>query len=244
MDAILISNLDGSSQTFSKIAGYAKRDWLTYDAYFFLRKELEVKDIIKYRKAWSEGKIRHCKPYNGCWFDYTVRKEFKTLEEWAKDAGGTMEEILYGVNRVHKEDWQKTREAGVHVGQATRYVTLDRVLEYYGYVKPLKIQVPVCNIFDTFDDIAKELNITDLPVHGRSCLVKKTDGVVVVGRIIDQKYYELEDTHSKICISVPQDTQYEIKTYDRISDMPAGTIVYFRSEDGYFRSIDEIMKHN
>lgn len=236
MDSILISNLDDSSNTFSNIAGYAKTDFLTHDAYFFLRRELEVTDIIKYRKAWSEGKIRHCKVYNGRWFDYTVRKEFKTLEEWVKDAGGTMEEILYGVNRVHKEDWQKTREAGVHVGQAPQYVTLGRVLEFYGYVKPLKNTV-----VDSFSDIMKKLNMTNLPVHGIQCIVKKPNNIMVVGRMIDEKYYELEDRPSNVCLSVPRETQYEVKIYYRLSEMPAGSTVYIRADDGCFRSINDMI---
>lgn len=235
MDSILLSNMDGSSQTFSKIAGYEKRDWLTYDAYFFLRRELEVTDIIKYRKAWSEGKIRHCKPYNGCWFDYTIRKEFKTLEEWAKDAGGTMEEILYGVNRVHKADWQKTRDAGVHVGQAPRYVTLDRVLEFYGYVKP----TPAVN---SFTDIAKELNMK-ITNEGGKCLVKKPDGVIVVGKIIDIKQSKFSNTPTQVCILVPKTTNSgPYIAYESMSDLPRGTIIYFRTDDGFFHPIEELME--
>ena len=235
MDSILISNLDGNSQTFSKIAGYAKIDWLTYDAYFFLRRELEVTDIIKYRKAWSEGKIRHCKPYNGRWFDYTVRKEFKTLEEWVKDAGGTMEEILYGVNRVHKEDWQKTQEAGVHVGQAPQYVTLDHVLEYYGYVKP----APAVN---SFTDIANELNMK-ITIEGGKCLVKKPDGVIVIGKIIDIKQSKFSNTPTQVCILVPKTTYSgPYIAYESMSDLPRGTTIYFRTDDGFFHPIEDLMK--
>lgn len=235
MDSILLSNMDGSSQTFSKIAGYNTTDWLAYDAYFFLRRELEVKDIIKYRKAWSEGKIRHCKPYNGRWFDYTARKEFKTLEEWAKDAGGTMEEILYGVNRVHKEDWQKTREAGVHVGQAPRYVTLDRVLEFYGYVKP----TPAVN---SFTDIANELNMK-ITNEGGKCLVKKPDGVIVVGKIIDIKQSKFSNTPTQVCILVPKTTSDgPYIAYESMSDLPRGTTIYFRTDDGFFHPIEELME--
>jgi hypothetical protein len=211
-----------SSSAFSEMAGYSKRDYHTYDSYLFLRKELEVDTIEKYRKASREGKIRHCKPYRGRWFDYTAKKEFNTLEEWVADAGDTMENVLYGVNRVHK-------------GIAAKYVTLKWFLDYTGYVEPPKV-------VDSFHDIIKKLEITDLPVHGIKCIVKKPNDVIVVGRMIDEKYYELDDTPSNICLSVPHETQYEVKIYYRLSEMPAGTIVYIRGDDGCFRAINNVLK--
>jgi hypothetical protein len=238
-----MTNWDNSPSAFSRVAGYSRVDYLTTNAYLFLRKELEVDSIEKYNEAYRTGKIRHCKPYRGRWLDYTAKKEFNTLEEWVADAGDTIENVLYGVNRVHLRNFVETDKARKFVGQTPKYVTLKKVLEYYGYVEPLRIQVPTYNLFDSFDDIAKALNINDLPAHGRSCLIKKPNGVLVIGRIVDQKYYELDDSHSKMGVSVPQDTQYEIRTYDNLSDMPAGTTVYFRSEDGCFRSIDELMKN-
>lgn len=234
MNSILLNNWDPSYDTFNRVAKYARIDYSTADAYLFLRKELDVDTIEKYKVAYQTGNIRHCKPYRGHWIDYTAHKEFNTLEEWVKDAGDTIENVLYGVNRIHKQ-YQG-------VSETPKYVTLERLLEYYGYVKPLTIQIPVHEVLDTFDDIAKELNISDLQAHGRICLIKKPDGMIVIGNIVDQKHYSLDDASSQICISVPQDTPYEIKLYDRLSDMPAGMTVYFRMGDGYFHSIDEIMK--
>ena len=196
-------------------------DYDTRDAYLFLRKELEVTNVEKYRKAASEGKIRHCKPYRGRWLDYTVKKEFKTLEDWVADAGDTMENVLYGVNRVHK-------------GLTARYVTLKWFLEYNGYVED--------EVLDSFSDIMKNLEITDLPVHGVKCIVKKPNDVMVVARMIDEKYYDLEDISSNVCLSVPHETQYEVKVYYCLSEMPAGTTVYIRADDGFFRPINDMLK--
>jgi hypothetical protein len=244
MDAILISNLDGSnSQTFSDIAGYSKRDWTTHDAYFFLRRELNIHNMDDYHKAYRSGKIRHCKPYRGHWLDYTAKKEFHTLEEWAADAGDTIENVLYGVNRIHKRNFEESYKAKHFVGQTPKYVTLAHVLRYYGYVEPPKPEIPVVNVFDSFDDIAKELEINDVPVRGRSCLVKNPNGTIVIARIVDQQFYELEDTESKIFLSVPTDTPYQAHLYDRLSAMPTGSTIYFRSaEDKCFYSIDDLMK--
>ena len=178
--------------------------------------------------AYRTDNIRHCKPYRGHWLDYTAYKEFNTLEEWVADAGDTIENVLYGVNRIHKKETPK-------------YVPLERLLEYHGYVKPLTIHIPVHSVIDTFDDIAKELSINNIGARGQICLIKKPDGMIVIGNIVDQKYYGLEETSSKICISVPQNTPYEINLYDRLSDMPSETTVYFRLEDGYFHSVDDLI---
>lgn len=235
MDAILISNLDGSSLTFSNIAGYAKRDWTTHDAYFFLRRELEVDNYEKYCKAWNEKKIRHCKPYRGHWLDYTARKEFNTLEEWVADAGDTMENVLYGVNRVHKQDAQASLMAGKFVGkpEAPKYVTLKKVLEYYGYVAPLA---------DSFTDIAIELKMT-ITQEGGKCLVKKPNNVIVIGKIIDIGYSIYSSKPNQVYIIVPQTTNngHSI-AYERMSQLPYGTSIYFRTDDGFFHPVEELLK--
>jgi hypothetical protein len=236
MDAILISNLDGSSLTFSNIAGYVKRDWSTNDAYFFLRRELEVDNYEKYCKAWNEKKIRHCKPYRGHWLDYTARKEFNTLEEWVADAGDTMENVLYGVNRVHKQDAHASYMAGKFVGkpEAPKYVTLEKVLEYYGYVAP--------PVVDSFTDIAIELKMT-ITQDGGKCLVKKPDGVIVIGKIIDIRYSIYSSKPNQVCIIVPQTMNNGPSiAYERMSHLPRGTTIYFRTDDGFFHPAEELLK--
>jgi len=247
MDAILITNLDGSnSQTFSDIAGYAKRDWTTHDAYFFLRSELNIHNMEDYQKAYRSGKIRHCKPYRGHWIDYTAKKEFHTLEEWVADAGDTMENVLYGVNRIHKRNFEESYKTNTFVGQTPKYVTLSHVLRYYGYVEPPKAEIPVAKELDSFADILKEFEALNgpLPPQGRKCLVYKPDNTIVIARIVDQKYYELEDTNSDIRLVVPQESLYDVKAYSRFSELPEGTDVYLRTEIGNFRSMRDIMSDN
>jgi hypothetical protein len=236
MDSLLNANLDGSAASFSMIAGYKTPDPTTHDAYFFLRRELEVTDIKKYYKAWDEKKIRHCKPYRGHWLDYTARKEFTTLEEWVKDAGDTMENVLYGVNRVHKQDAHASFMAGKFVGkpEAPKYVTLEKVLEYYGYVAP--------PVVDSFTDIAIELNMK-ITQEGGKCLVKKSDGVIVVGKIIDIRYSIYSSKPTQVCILVPKTTNSgPCIAYESMSDLPRGTTIYFRTDDGFFHPAEELMK--
>jgi hypothetical protein len=247
MDQFLINNLDNSSQTFSKMAGYASTDYSTYESYFFLRRELvDATNEATFRVAQRNQKIRHCKAYGGRWLDYTVRKEFNTLAEWVADAGDTMDNVLYGVNRVHKKDYIASRNSGRVVPQTAKYVTLKHVLDYLGYVAPLSVEIPEYNAFDLFGDILKELELTNgpIPPQGQKCLVQKPDSTIVVGNVIDQKYYTLEGTESLICINVPQQSEYDIKTYASLSDMPPGTKVYFRTKDGHFHSTQDLMSED
>jgi hypothetical protein len=246
MNQFLINKWNGINfgSDFSEVAGYPTTDWSTYEAYFFLRKELEeATDQATFRVAQRNGNIRHCKVYNGRWLDYTARKEFNTLAEWVADAGDEMSNVLYGVNRVHKKDYHASYNAKTFVGQSPKYVTLQHLLNYLGYVEPISVEIPEYNAFDRFSDILTELEMVNGPVppQGRNCLVQKPDNTIVIGRVVDQKYYQLEETPSEICISVPQNTQYETKSYARLSDMPVGTHVYFRTSDGSFQTISDLM---
>ena len=95
-----------------------------HNAYFFLRRELEVTNNEEYVVAKREGRIRHCKPYCGRFLDYIANKEFKTLEAWVNDCGGYMTDVLYGTNRVHKFIWRE----GIRVSQRPEWVHLDTLL--------------------------------------------------------------------------------------------------------------------
>ena len=68
--------------------------------YFFNRIEL----TLPAQTLRERGLFRHCTFYsknNGdlVYFDYIVKKEFKTLSEWITDCDSTIENVLYGVNR-------------------------------------------------------------------------------------------------------------------------------------------------
>lgn len=243
MDQFLFNNLDNSCYEFSKIAGYPTIHYDTYNAYFFLRRELtDVTDYDTFRSAQWMKKVRHCKLFNGHWLDYSIGKEFNTLAEWVADAGDTMENVLYGVNRVHKKDHGESYLAKKLVYHTPKYVTLQHLLNYLGYVAPVSAEIPEHKPLDRFADILAQLEmIGPLPPQGRKCLIQKPDNTIVIGRVIDQKYYLLEDTDSQICVSVPQETRYVVKTYTRLSEMPSGTKVYFRTSDGNFHSTEDLL---
>lgn len=240
MDQFLINKWNGVNfgSDFSNIAGYQRTDYTTYNPYFFLRRELdEVTNLDSFRAAQLEKKVRHCKLYGNRWLDYTVRKEFNTLAEWVADAGDTMENVLYGTNRVHKKDYGASYMANRYVYQTPKYVTLQHLLDYLGYVAPISVEMPAYKAFDRFADII----VGPIPPEGQKCLVQKPDNTIVIGSIIDQKHFSLEDTGSQICVSVPQDTQYVVNTYTRLSEMPSGTKIYCRMRDGHFHSIQDLV---
>lgn len=111
--------------------------------YFFLKRELEV-GAESWKEAKACGEIRHCKIYRGKFLDYVVHKEFNTIEEWVADAGGTMEDVLFGTNRVHKQMY--SYETGMLTTGTPKYITLDVLLRALGYVEPPKVQIPEMNV--------------------------------------------------------------------------------------------------
>ena len=245
MDQFLMNKWTGYDYgvAFSSIPG-CPSNYSSGIAYFFLRRELsEVTDMNTFRAAQLAGRVRHCKPYNGRWLDYTVRKEFNTLAEWVADAGDTVQNVLYGMNRVHKQDYVETLKARKYVPQTPRYVTLQHLLDYLGYVAPLSVEVPEYKAYDRFSDILGKLgsvNTMNLPLTTK-CLVKRPDDTLVIGEIIVSVSSELGKTCKDVRIAVPKGTQYDLKTYDRLSDMPAGMDVYFRTNDGSFKVVDELL---
>jgi hypothetical protein len=63
---------------------------------FFLHRELGRTA----RDLYQTGHYRHAKVYpRGGYFDYIVKKEFATLEDWVADCGSTMDNVLYGYNK-------------------------------------------------------------------------------------------------------------------------------------------------
>lgn len=115
----------------------------TANPYLFLKRELTL-----IPENWQVGKengtIRHCKVLrNGKFFDYIVKREFNTLEEWLADAKDTMDNVMYGVNRVHTQEYVRTAD-GKWIDQrgTPRYVPLKDVLAKLGYVEPPKVEIP------------------------------------------------------------------------------------------------------
>ena len=72
--------------------------------YFFLEKEASLDHDITLAQHSADGNIRHCTPVKDGYYDYIVRKEFKTLGDWAADCGAFISEIVYGINHYYKGD--------------------------------------------------------------------------------------------------------------------------------------------
>lgn len=100
--------------------------------YFFFDSELEILSTSD-RKIYSrlkETQLRHCIPYKGKFFDYIVKKEYATLEEWAADNGKDVGNIYYGradihfrtSNPAHTEWWRKK--------EFIHYVTFSQLMYF------------------------------------------------------------------------------------------------------------------
>ena len=230
MDQFLINKWDGChfGAYFNEVAGYDTRQWWRVNnPYFFLKRELTVTNQEEYYRAKRLNSIRHCKPYRGKWLDYVVQREFTTLKEWANDAGFTVDDILYGVNRVHMKD-----------SKPPEYVSLQHLLNYLGYVAPVSVDIPEYNALDRFGDILNKLHFTDMQYGERHmCLVQKADSTIVFAYITNRDHYELSDPASKIEIKLP----YDDNLYSRVSDMPDGMKVYLRTPDGSFKSLSQLL---
>ena len=138
---VLLDNWDGRSFGVSVPELANMREWYVYDAYFFLRKELNV-TVEAWVDAKNRGEIRHCKPYRGKWLDYVVRKQFDTFQDWLTDAGGKMEDVLYGENRIRNQEWKWIDGALQRIAKTPKYVELSVLLNHLGYVEPEKVETP------------------------------------------------------------------------------------------------------
>jgi len=129
----------------SHVETYGVRPHYDYDHYLFLKRELEV-TADNWAEAKRKGLIRHCKLYRGKFLDYVVQKQFNTIEEWVADAGGTLEDILYGENRVKQRFvWHYDHETrqSVRVPYTPKYVEFKTLLAALGYVPPpAPVEVP------------------------------------------------------------------------------------------------------
>lgn len=137
------------------------------DPYLFLRKELGVT-----HETWEEqkrqGNIRHCKVWNNKFLDYVVRKEFNTLEDWLADCGASLDDVLYGVNRVHKVTYcynPKTPGFFDHIYGQPTYIPLTEVLTELGWVKPT-VTIPKVTVPTTAPQDLTEMIDLEMRLHG------------------------------------------------------------------------------
>lgn len=148
------------------------------DCYFFLKKELDVKPD-DWKDAKARGEIRHCKIYKNKFLDYVVKKTFETFDEWVTDAGGTMDDVLYGTNRINKTEpalnghgWRVFDAHGRLVTKplTAKYVELKVLLEHLGYkapdpIIPVKAGMDEDEILKLLGQMTKLMTERDLSVH-------------------------------------------------------------------------------
>jgi hypothetical protein len=117
--------------------------WHVDAPYFFLRKELGVSPK-KWKEAKTNGEIRHCILNKDKFFDYVVNKKFDTFEDWLTDAGGVMEDVLYGENRIHRkvgEGWNHALQKFTFVPDTARYVELDVLTAFLGLTEHFETEL-------------------------------------------------------------------------------------------------------
>ena len=88
-------------RAFTKIP--ANEYWLLYKAYYFFRQELALRPTDATWKFMKDEHIRHLIHYKNKFYDYITHKEYDGIEEWAKDNGRELSDILYGVNKIRGE---------------------------------------------------------------------------------------------------------------------------------------------
>jgi len=226
MDNFLLTNWNGCNfgKTLDEIdnTGYP-----THEPYFFLTRELKYTNPREWRVAKRDGLIRHVKYYDGRWLDYIINKQFNTLAEWVADCGDSLENVNYGVNRVHK-----TYTTGeLH---DPKFVCLAHFLEALGYTAP-----PAVN--DTFNDILKVLGATKpMSPDGQRCLLKRPNGSIIVVHVRDTQFDSLDNDESNIVVSIPTDDG-DMKDYARLSDIPRGNKLYFRTTENEFCSVKKLL---
>ena len=126
MDSIIHKHAANSSvlMTADEINQYTGTTPISWEKpYFFFRTELDLPvatNWTDYNQLKAEH-IRHMIPYKGKYFDYVTHREYDTLNDWAVDNGKTVNDIVYGVNFVHR----------VNCGYEQRgFVTLETLIRH------------------------------------------------------------------------------------------------------------------
>ena len=151
MDQIIRKNAVAGSlmspEEFKKLSN-ADVSWHHFERpYFFFNRELDyesVVDEVEYAKLKNES-IRHLVPYSGRYYDYIVRKEYDSLNEWALENGETLDSIRYGVVKKHRNN---------ALCPVVSWVTLWDLMTY---LDPDYINDPPSDILAEFDDIVQRL---------------------------------------------------------------------------------------
>lgn len=142
MDAIIRKQFNMYStlinhDVFNEIAIRTRNSDTGKSPYFFFKSELDVprvlggkvsENVAKYAEL-KKTSIRHLIPHKKGYFDYIVRKEYPTLEEWATQNGKTVNDICYGRLDVHfLEEFYKPEHAYWYEPRMA-YITLNQLLK-------------------------------------------------------------------------------------------------------------------
>lgn len=152
MDSIIRKNTVASRNVidpidFAELTGCPMR-MAFCKLYFFFKSEM---DISPHPKGYPRAQIRHLVPYKGRYYDYIVKKEYNTLEEWAEDNNQNTWDIVYGVNSVHNREPSR---------RVVEYITLDKLLEFLdpGYKNEVPSLILPTQDTQTVNDILVELS--------------------------------------------------------------------------------------
>jgi hypothetical protein len=113
---------------------YEQDNWMhtQNDYYFFFDSELNIPSTSD-RKIYlqlKETQLRHCIPYKGKFFDYIVKKEYATLEEWAADNRKTTHDICYGRADIHFRTTDPAHTEWWRKKQFIHYIRLFQLVKF------------------------------------------------------------------------------------------------------------------
>jgi hypothetical protein len=218
MNATLLQNWNGETRDFdvkSDSLWHLDTTGYVFNPYFFLTSELDVITPRQYRIARQNGGIRHCTVHNHKFYDYIVHKYFDTIHDWAEDAGGTIEKVLYGTNRVIR-------------GERPKYVMLHVLLAKLGYPQETRD--------DTFTSILAKLGISVDKKQSKRCLVQDENSTITIARLTNCSYNEF-------VLVLPGPNMTPVTRYSKLSDMPTGTKVFLHSTGCQFESLDVLLSN-
>lgn len=131
---------------------------------FFLHRELAHNK----ESARRHGVYRHCKPYKGHFLDYTVGKEFTTLEDWVADCGhASMDDVMFGFSKFD----------GYHT-----HITLDQLIDH---LDPMPALIPFEDPeMDVLMKFVTKLHIDELSL--KNVMVRtRTDGLLTYNEYME-----------------------------------------------------------
>ena len=246
----------------------------SFDSYFFLKRELEYNTYKKWRQAKRDGMIRHCIIHDRKFYDYIVNKHYDTFEDWLYSLKASYTDVLYGSNRIHKGIKPNYVTLCRLLEKLNyKYVIPPLGTDIYETMNPEEdteedtdmpslipldpgnfqdVNIPEMKSLpseDEFGDILTQLNLPEpfkqLPLHGRKCLVQRSDGTIIVSRFMDYKFFGLSESEpSRVFLNVPEPEKFMNGMYFKVSELPLGWKVFVKKHSGEFDEIQNLVHNN